>query len=244
MYLKILFAILFGTLFTTTATAQCVPDTTNYDFFSPASEDLPCVISNQYYEAVVQLFCPPFVASITLDSVELTNILNLPQGFTYSCYPANCVVKANEHACLLISGTTSDTTGRYHTVAKGYSYSSAGTISFDQLQGSGIVPDYFLDVFETQEACDGIALGITNASTPFSFRYLQPSHQVFIGSNPGNSGTAATIKLMDLAGRVVFESELPPSSTELIQLPAQLPAGTYCFLVTGGGYSLSKLLVY
>lgn len=245
MFLRtLLVAVIAGTLLSNNVKAQCVPDTTNFEFFSPAAEDLPCVIRNQPYQTVVQLFCPPVVASITLDSVKLTDILNLPVGFTYSSNPANGVVKANEHGCLLISGTTTDTIGRYYTQAKGFSYSSAGTISFDQLQGSGIVPDYFLDVFETQAACDGTTGISEQAASPLLFRYAQPTHQVWIGSTGIKPETSASYKLTDLAGRIVFAGNSSLSSSEALQLPEQLPVGTYCFTINAGGYSLSRLLVY
>jgi hypothetical protein len=239
MYKLILLIAVVLTFAPAKVKAQCTPDTTNFNFFYPAAEDLPCIVRNQYYETVIQLFCPPQIAIVSIDSLHLTNILNLPQGITYTCSAPDCVIKAFQHACLFISGTTTDTVGRYFTQSEGMSYTSLGAAPFSQLPDN-VAPNYYFDVVENIADCDAVSVNDVTEQ-PLSLGFNPAVRQLYITGNqtqqPGN------IQLYDLTGRMVFETRLPAMYSQTVQLPNQLPTGTYCAAITAGASTLTKVVV-
>lgn len=97
---------------TQNANAQCTPDTSIKTtgiypaFFETAQEGKP-------YSQVIQYFITRdtavtyqgFPITATIDSIVITSVKGLPNGFSYSCHNANCVAKGGESGCATISGT-------------------------------------------------------------------------------------------------------------------------------------------
>lgn len=128
MLTRLLFACLLcsGTL-TLTAQPICLPDSMAIDTFisgfgvnplpfdadenpSGGFQDTACI--NAYFETVVQVAIGDTATvggtMIDLDSLELTDIQNLPAGLAYTCNPPNCRTYPDSFICATIYGTPTD----------------------------------------------------------------------------------------------------------------------------------------
>lgn len=244
-----LLLIVSGTVLSLSVNAQCVPDTTNFNFFSPTPEEIPCVERNQYYETTLQMFCPQQLGNITFDSIVLFSINNLPVGITTSCNPPDCTVRAWEHICINVTGTTADTLGTYQLTATGLGYTNQGTFNFQQAAQFGIVPQYYLTVVNNISECQdtSVATGLTGSAAEPSFTtsYFASTHELLLlQGNKAAGNVPVYVTMMDLTGRVVYNAKAPVSTRSLMQLPADLSKGVYCIHVTAGSYRKSVLVVY
>lgn len=151
---KILILLFVTVIFAAKTDAQlCDVDTNNTQMISPPSEELPCIIRDSAYHAVMHFFCPPQIAGITIDSIRVTNFQDMPTGINYQCNPPGCKMYPWDRACLTIYGTTTDTVGEYKIKYSGFAYTSAGTASFNYLQNQGLLPEYFLTVIDSGALC-------------------------------------------------------------------------------------------
>ncbi len=104
--------------------AQCTPDfsITQVGFY-PGDSLLPCVEQTYYYDEVLQfknfsqidgsiVGIPGF--TITIDSVLINSISNLPAGLTYTCHNPGCVYTTGENGCVRVRGTTNSPPGVYN----------------------------------------------------------------------------------------------------------------------------------
>lgn len=123
-YLYIILAVFMAiaAMMPVSATGQtCTPDTqyTTTGFYPSV---LPALCTNiPYNEAITVVIptdstvnFPPFgVVTLTVDSVVVNNVTDLPTGITYSCNPSNCSFVGGSTGCILLSGTptTSGTFG-------------------------------------------------------------------------------------------------------------------------------------
>ena len=198
-------------LFSGIAMAQsCVIDTNNTNLLYPASDDLPCVERNTPYYAVLQLFTPPSIGGVGIDSIQVTAFNGLPNGITTECSPASCTMVGFGRACIAIQGTTTDTVGYYVIDYDGFAFTEQGTASFDYLRQNfqGTLPDYTLFVINPGDYCantgtSGINSNNQELKTGFS-----------VSPNPGNglfqfrlthvSGIGGEISVMDMAGRTIY----------------------------------------
>lgn len=112
-------------LSTSMVSAQnCTIDSSFNGFgFSPPDSLLPCLEQGLPYDTSITINLPatldladfgaPFPATIDLDSVVITDILNLPTGISYTCEPPSCKWNGGEKGCINFSGTTNDPIGPY-----------------------------------------------------------------------------------------------------------------------------------
>ena len=105
----------------------CLPDSTAIDTFvsgfgvnplpfeadqNPGGgfQDTACI--NTYFETVVQVAIGDTASvggtSIALDSLQLTDIANLPDGLAYACNPPNCRTYPDSFICATIYGIPTD----------------------------------------------------------------------------------------------------------------------------------------
>lgn len=217
--------------------SQCQPDSTNFEFFNPPPDELPCVIRNTPYDMVVQFFCPPEVAGITIDSIHIYSIDQLPAGLTYSGVPSDGKVKAWDHACLQISGTTSVTPGTYTLQSNGMAYTSIGTFPFNSLSNSGLLPPWELRIVEQAADCNATDIQQIAASAPFPYRWLNSSRQFIPNTDFSFASQPIQLQLVDALGRECFR--LQQFGPESFALPQQLPGGQYILLLQHAGASYS-----
>lgn len=197
-------------LSSTAAFNQCVVDTNNFALIGPASEELPCVERGVPYSITLQLFCPPDIAGITIDSIKVTSFPGLPVGITKVSNPASGVMYPYGRMCISVSGTTTDTVGEYEILYNGTAYTSAGNAPFTYLRANvpGSLPDYILTVIDSGTFCvntDTVATGIKNIKDDVAFSvYPNPTAGVFTFALPPNQQLSGEINVTDITGRIVF----------------------------------------
>ena len=120
-------AILVATLTATAQTPLCLPDSMAIDTFisgfgvnplpydeveNPTGgfQDTACL--NTYFETVVQVAIGDTASvggvMISLDSLELLDIVNLPAGLSYACNPPDCRTYPDSLICATIFGVATD----------------------------------------------------------------------------------------------------------------------------------------
>lgn len=211
---KYLLSVAVSVFFAATLLAQtCVIDTNNANLLSPTSEELPCVERNAPYSIVLQLFTPPNIGGVGVDSIAITTFNGLPTGITNTCNPVNCTMVGFGRACITLAGTTSDSVGAYLIDYDGYAYTEQGTASFDYLRDNfpGIIPEYTLFVINPGGFC------VNTGSTGISSTNVENSTGFSVSPNPGNglfefrlkhvSGMGGEIAVMDMAGRTVYSQQ-------------------------------------
>jgi hypothetical protein len=203
-------ACMFLLVYANNSFAQnCVVDTNNVQMISPESDSLPCVERNTPYQGVIQFFCPPQIAGIDIYSIEVTGFSGLPSGITSACTPSNCTLNPWDRACVLFSGTTTDSAGDYPITYSGMAYTAQGNASFSWLQQQGVLPEYYLKVIDQGEPCreivDTTTTGISNLN--------EVKFNVFPNPSKGNlvidlvKFETGYITITDLVGREVYRAE-------------------------------------
>jgi len=207
---KIQLLFLFLVMATGAFSQACVIDTNSFELFAPSSDVLPCVVRNAPYDITLQIFCPPTLGGISIDSIKVTSFPGLPVGLTKTTYPANGIVYPLGRMCINIAGTTTDTVGYYQILYNGTAYTQAGNAPFSYLRANvpGALPDYALTVIDSGAFCahtDTVATGIKNISNAAMFSvYPNPSTGVFTFALPQAQKLTGEITVTDITGRVVF----------------------------------------
>lgn len=232
---KISVAILFLLAVNHAAFTQgCVIDTTIFELIYPPSEDLPCIVRNEPYSASIQFFSQPALAGFTIDSILITNFLNLPAGITYTLYPSPCKLYPYDRGCVHLSGTSTDSVGAYVVDYNGFVYLTQGSPSFDYIRTiqPGALPEYSLKVIEQGAQCPNTPVsGIKNmnssADMDFSV-FPNPTSGVFELKINSDKYRYAEITVTDATGRVVYSQQADNtlSGTSSIDLSA-FPKGLY-----------------
>lgn len=112
--MKKLFTFLIASMIGVTSFAQCVPDLTDsIAGLSPGSADIPCVVQGTAYDQTIKIYVPSEAAGITITSVRVDSIRNLPCGLKYSFNKLDRTFVGGERGCMQITGTTSDPIGQY-----------------------------------------------------------------------------------------------------------------------------------
>lgn len=100
---------------------QCVPDfSISAVGFYPPDSLLPCAEQGIYYDEVLQfknfdiVFFPPLGIYVTIISVRIDSVRNMPPGLSYECNSPNCFYLGDENGCVRISGTTTAPAGTYN----------------------------------------------------------------------------------------------------------------------------------
>lgn len=245
----VLFLILFISF---SAKAQCVPDTSSFELITPVSDSLPCVERGVFYTTAIQFFCPPQLATTNIDSIIVTSFAGLPTGLSYACTPGNCKLYPWEHACLLVSGTTTDTAGTYLIDYNGTAYTSDGSFTFHQLQNFGGLPEYALKVIEPGDPCratvqDTTGTGVRNISSLAANLtvYPNPSKGRVTVDVQSSVAIQGQLSITNAVGAVVFETPINTNGSyhHTINLSEQ-PKGIYLLqLHTQSGFAVQKIMI-
>lgn len=228
---------------------SCVIDTNNYNLFSPPSEELPCVIRHQPYDLTLQLFCPPSLGGITIDSIKVSAFHNLPTGITKMSTPLNGIMHPEGRMCIHISGTTSDTVGFYQITYDGTAYTSAGNAPFWYLKANfpGTLPDYALTVIDSGEVCTNTTTGIkkqNSVSAEIFSVFPNPNHGVFELRFNSPSNTNGEINLRDITGRIIYSQKTASPFYETTIDISQYARGIYFIEYrTADGLGVKKVMV-
>lgn len=223
----------------------CDIDTTNFDMITPVSDSLPCIERGVPYQAVIHFFCPPQIAGIDIYKIIVTNFVDLPTGISYSCTPDSCTIYPWQHACMLIYGTTTDTTGDYLIDYNGFAYTAQGTASFNYLQGLGVLPEYYLKVIEQGDTCrEQLSTGVKNVSAASNFKVFPNPTKGTVTVDLGKVVTPATVSVTDFTGRLVYEEKVSGMNNRVVVDLANESKGIYLVQVrTASGIQAQKISV-
>lgn len=250
--MKKIFFPLFLLAFAGKTFTQCVIDTNNYNLFSPPPDELPCMERNVPYQVVLQLFCPPGLNGISVDSIRITLFSGFPVGIGAVCNTPTCSIMGGNHACITISGTTADTVGEYSMFYDGYIYTSIGTAPFSFIRTNypGMLPDYYFYVIDSGAFC------VNTDSVPTSIHEGTQHAELFsVAPNPSNgifevklrsvNNEGGEISVVDLTGRKIYAQQIiaPAFYSSAINLSA-FPKGIYVVQYrTASNFGSKKILV-
>lgn len=227
----------------------CDVDTNNTQMISPPSDELPCVIRDSAYQAVLHFFCPPQIAGITINSIVVTNFQDMPTGISYQCNPPGCMLYPWDRACLTVYGTTSDTVGEYKIKYSGYAYTSAGTASFNYLQNQGLLPEYYLSVIEPGTSCKG-----DSVTQPVKVNEVSIDKAVSIFPNPASSlltvefanlkQNVVSVEMYNAWGALVKQTAVKSTIQNKVTIDVSaLNNGMYVLRLLSGGQAIKKTVI-
>lgn len=225
---------------------NCVIDTNNFEMITPVSDSLPCVERGVPYQAVIHFFCAPQIAGIDIYKITVTNFLNLPNGLTYSCTPDSCTIYPWQHACMLISGTTTDTAGDYLIDYNGSAVTAQGTASFNYLQNLGVLPEYYLKVIEPGNPCrEAVNTAVNTVISNAAFSVYPNPTAGNITVELTGSAVPARLTVTDFTGRVVYNEQLSTNTKRTMVDLTNQSKGIYLVQVrTASGVQAQKVSVY
>lgn len=239
-------------LFSGVAMAQtCVIDTNNTNLLYPSSDNLPCIERNTPYNTVLQLFTPPSIGGVGVDSIKVTVFNGLPTGITTECNPSSCTMVGFGRACIAIQGTTTDTVGYYTIDYDGYAYTDQGTASFDFLRQNfaGTIPDYTLFVINPGDYCvntgtSGINSNNQDLKSAFAIS-PNPNNGVFQFTLKNVAAMGGDITVTDMSGRTVYSQKHTSAFFEATTIDiSDLAKGLYTVQYrTKGGVSTKKISI-
>lgn len=224
-----------------TAIAQaCVPDDT---ITQPGiyPEQLDTAFADEPYEMILQILTiKDTTASLggqevnaAIDSVKVTGVENLPDGFDYVCEPNNCTFTPDAVGCVKLTGNpTNNQTGEYELTIKTTAYARVGILEVPQNQD---ITSYKIVV-----KGDGTT-GIDNLDNNVIKVFPNPSISgVFSLSSPINQ---KEVFVYTLAGKRVFPLINSASNKTTINLSSE-SRGVYLLRVPQPGGNLNLKLVY
>jgi len=136
----------------------------------------------------------------TIDSIQLTNVIGLPEGFTYSCLSPNCVFVSTETRCSVLKGNpTNDDVGVYPLQFAVVVYARLGILRVPQ-------PDTIRNftLFVT-----GGNMSVQPSESSGLKCYPKPAAKELIVDGNSQEGS---LFITDLSGRKMYEGAMAKSS--------------------------------
>jgi hypothetical protein len=213
----------------------CIPDSAAQPRYgiSPSPDALPCIVDGSPFNQTLQVRCPAtydtvvnilitnYPVSVTIDSMELDSVINLPAGITWVRFPNR--LKGGQIGCLVFSGTTNAAPGYYQL---GW----YGTVWATQPSIGGIIPashkvvtgdmnrysyvNYYLNVIgAVGDSCKPYVApnGINNLSPLLNTAldvYPNPSNGIFTLKLNAGSRVSGQVEVTDVTGRIVFSQDV------------------------------------
>jgi len=227
---------------------------------SPAPDSLPCIVTGAPYNQTIQVQCPTtfdttinliittYTATVTVDSIELDSVINLPAGITWTKNPYR--LSAGQNGCLTFSGTTTAPTGQYQLTWYGTAWVT------EQIQGNKTVTgslnrygfvDYYLNVINPGDACNAPA-GISSLNAALNTAMSvspNPSAGVFTLKLNAGSRVTGDVEIIDVTGRTVYTQSIDLIGTENMNIDLSSAAkGIYTVLLkTANGNAAKRISI-
>lgn len=222
----ILSALLGFIIFSGSALAQCTPDTSIKEpGYYP--DVFPPVVVGVKYSQVLQIRVIKDTAVLynnipvtaKIDSINLIEIMGLPEPFSYTCYNPTCSYIPTETGCATLTGTARDQDVGTHPlelVVKVY----AKVFTVELEQDDTIRDQFALVVTKTGQA------SIVKPNAPAQF-YPNPSvsgqfHQL------DEAWIESRAQVFNTKGQLVLSTELENGMLDI----SNLPAGIYTYVLT------------
>lgn len=158
----------------------CVPTgTPGTPGLSPVTDSLACIEIGNYYDQTIQIVNfghyttpPPISLTVTVDSLAIDSVTNVPCGISYAMNPPSGVLKTDSAGCINVTGISYENVGQYKLGLYLTVYTNFGTYSgradsilgiFETLLGSslGVNTTYVLRVINPSDPCPAIDTSTT-----------------------------------------------------------------------------------
>jgi hypothetical protein len=248
---KLLLLISSLFIFNINTNAQvCIPDETISDLIVPSSsDDLVQAQVGVAYEQTFYFKVPSDTIisgySASVNYLAITNIDNLPDGFTYSCSTPDCSFDGDSYGCLVITGTPDES----------FSNDSIRITVNGNINGTGVIPIIGIfsgDVPVTRDfaiyVAPADASNSSNEVVENSFINIFPnpsSDIVNININANQSGDIQ-IKVINILGQTIFNVTNPSSNGLYKQQITKDILGSGIFFVSvkiNGQEQVQKLII-
>jgi hypothetical protein len=225
----------------------CTPDINNTTFLSPDTlQDFAPAFSGVPYVQVLQVRVPTdttiYIFPVTVDSIRLDNILNMPPNFTYSCNSDSCVIYGGTRGCIQITGTADIAdTGVWDLTMDvfmtGHSTILGDSTMFFALKGYSIV------------VIDSAYMGVDPVEGQYGFNVMQNK------PNPVTTATEIgvlskghekiTFELYDILGARVASREFISGKgyNPIAFTPGNLSSGIYLYKVSNGSKAVVRRMM-
>jgi hypothetical protein len=227
----------------------CVPDTVLYTapgIYPDSATGIPPAVEHVPYSIVITMIVPADTlidfgggpTLVTIDSIELIEIVNQPAWLMYDCEPPSCGFPGDAASCTLFHGTPPSASAGYDTVD--IIINQHGNISGFPVAVPDTLFDFYvirvIDPAGVEEAEDqGLSFG--HVPAPFAEGDV-------IEINSSRTRTV-TLTLFDITGKTVcrWEHEGIVGTTFTAPSIAELLPGTYLLGMSTGSGWVSRMLV-
>ncbi|MFT4660836.1 MAG: hypothetical protein ACI8XB_001104 [Patiriisocius sp.] len=226
---------------------QCTPDPAyageTFGFWPSPTEGLPPSFEGLMYSTVVNIKAPinggeidPAYSAYNIDSVEVSSIVGLPDGYSFDCNTAGCVVLGGEQACILIEGSTF-VIGEYPLTINLTIYASVGPIGIPLPYSDN---SYSLDVLDPNgiDELEPITINLgQNAPNPMAEVTTIP----YILKESG----VVTFEIFNMMGERLFQETFNAIAgiNEYKYFAENLNNGIYLYNLTNNGFTQTKRLM-
>lgn len=235
-----------------TGGTACTPDQQyagNPGIYPDTVQNLPVGEAGNPYQAVITAVVPSDttvdfpgvgIVTLTINYMKIDSAVGQPEGFTYSCNPADCSFPGNSINCISIDGNpTIADTGTYPLivyVTANVTHALLGTFDAPQstvtgyqivIEGPGAVEVLDANKFEVGQNIPNPA----NGSTTINFTSPAPSTVDF--------------KVYNMLGMVVKNDKIDAvSGVNKIRFNTnELAQGVYVYAITNGNTTITKRMV-
>ena len=157
---------IIGIMCSSSASAQCTPAAGSPAGVSPTASSVPCVTQGTAYTESYTLVVPTTVTvggqTLTVTSVTIDSIGNLPSGLTWMANANPATYNAGASGCYIISGTSNAACGEYLTPIYITAVTNLGT--FHTTLNAAGYPNQYLQIIASPHTCPVLN---TNQTTPF-----------------------------------------------------------------------------
>jgi len=246
--MKRIFTLFAGLFISAAAIAQpCVADAqyTSPGIYPDTLTNLPPVSVGAAYSGVITAVIPADTTYLTLtatiDSINVTDIVGLPTGFTWSGNPSGGAVPVSilggTSGCIVINGTaTAGQAGTYPLLIKVTTY--------------GIVMGMPMNLPDTVRGYKLVVgtVGIEdNANQAFGVVDLYPNPAANVANIiiSNNETSMVDVTINDMVGRVVSSTshKVMAGETSIALNVASLPEGVYFYTVAKGTQTITRKLI-
>ncbi len=191
--------------------AQCTPDN-NMPKGTISPESIQIGYKDVVYNEVIYFRAPSDTSTmvgstsvpVRIDSMEITGVKGLPQGFTYNCFTPNCRFNGGESSCLTLTGTPTQT-GVYPIVVYISTYPTLkGFIDVPLPVQNDSNTRYTLFVYGT--------VGVVENTFENSISvFPNPAKDVLYIGSTSNQNLRA--QLLDISGKIQLEQSIESNAT-------------------------------
>ena len=226
-----LFFALIATALSMNAQCTIIPALQNTPGISPSPSHLPCAVDSAPFDQTIQVQCPTtfdtlvnlgittFPLTLTVDSMELDSVINIPAGLTWSRNPAR--LAGGQNGCLEFTGTTTAAPGVYHLTWYGTAWvtpqAGGGAIPggagqrvvTGSLNRYGFVEYYITLIANANSPCATTGISIIDPTLNAELSvFPNPSNGVFAVKLNAGSRVSGVLNVLDVTGRTVFAQDV------------------------------------